>query len=259
MADTKFSALGAVVTPAGTDEFGVNQGAVSKKETLAQIKTFANTAPVFAAGSAAAASWPVLTAGTLLTTAEDGALEMDADCIYACTDAGNRGVVAVRHFIRSHATRTFGTGTAQQAIWNSPANGTLTLETGTYLFETLVQVTGTSATSGNFKFSLIGAGTATLANILYMINGMDAANDAITAHSGVSEIIATQTATNAVTAGAATVTTIMVRGSFELTVAGTIIPSLAQTTSTAAIVAVGSYFKCERIGATTMASVGQWT
>lgn len=40
MADSKTSALTAVVTPAGTDEFPVNQGGTSKKETLAQVKTF---------------------------------------------------------------------------------------------------------------------------------------------------------------------------------------------------------------------------
>lgn len=36
-ADSKISALTAVVTPASTDEFVVNQGGVSKKETRAQI------------------------------------------------------------------------------------------------------------------------------------------------------------------------------------------------------------------------------
>ena len=39
MADTKISALAAVTTPADTDEFAVNQGAASKKETRAQILT----------------------------------------------------------------------------------------------------------------------------------------------------------------------------------------------------------------------------
>lgn len=39
MADTKISALTAVSTPAGTDEFAVNQGGVSKKMTLAQLLT----------------------------------------------------------------------------------------------------------------------------------------------------------------------------------------------------------------------------
>jgi hypothetical protein len=37
MADTKISGLTAVTTPAQTDEFAVNQGGTSKKETLDQI------------------------------------------------------------------------------------------------------------------------------------------------------------------------------------------------------------------------------
>lgn len=39
MPDSKISALTAVVTPADTDEFAVNQSGTSKKETLAQIRT----------------------------------------------------------------------------------------------------------------------------------------------------------------------------------------------------------------------------
>ena len=41
MADTKFSALTAVTTPATTDEFAVNQGGTSKKITAEQIRLFA--------------------------------------------------------------------------------------------------------------------------------------------------------------------------------------------------------------------------
>ncbi|HET9667356.1 MAG TPA: hypothetical protein VFP09_11385 [Desertimonas sp.] len=40
MADTKISALTAVTTPAGTDEFAVNQGGSSKRLTLAQVATY---------------------------------------------------------------------------------------------------------------------------------------------------------------------------------------------------------------------------
>lgn len=43
MADTKISALTAVTTPADTDEFAVNQGGTSKKETRLQIMTGVNT------------------------------------------------------------------------------------------------------------------------------------------------------------------------------------------------------------------------
>lgn len=47
MADTKLSALPAIVAVSGTDEFYVNQDGVSKKETLSQMATFLNTSPQF--------------------------------------------------------------------------------------------------------------------------------------------------------------------------------------------------------------------
>ena len=199
--------------------------------------------------------------GTLKTTPADGDIEMDANCFYFTHDAGNRGVVVNSQLIRQNADRAaFTNNTTQQKIFDSVANGTITLETGTYLFEGMIQVKATSATSGNIKFSLGGAGTATLAGILYQIYGMDAANDTITAISGVTEIISTQTATNAVTAGTATVTTFFVKGTFQITVAGTIIPSVAQTTGAATMVTTaGSYFMLNRIGSTTVTNVGQWT
>lgn len=56
MADTKISALTAVGTPAGTDEFAVNQGAVSKKMTLAQIKAFEPASTLISGNSGALAS-----------------------------------------------------------------------------------------------------------------------------------------------------------------------------------------------------------
>lgn len=45
MADTKISALPAVTTPAGTDELPVNQGGVSKKVTLSNVRKSAGTLP----------------------------------------------------------------------------------------------------------------------------------------------------------------------------------------------------------------------
>ena len=199
--------------------------------------------------------------GTNMTTPSDGSFEMDADVLYFTHDVGNRGVVVNTQIIRQHADRAvFATGTAQQAIFNSVTNGTLTLETGTYYFETLFQIKATSASSGNLKFSLAGAGGATLANILYVTQAIDAAVDTLTAPSMLVEIVSTQVVTNIATATTATVTTVLVKGSFEVTVAGTIIPSVAQTTSVGtAVTTAGSYFNCNRVGAATMVSVGQWT
>lgn len=200
-----------------------------------------------------------LQAGTNLTTAEDGAIEMDGDCFYGTVDAGNRGVIPVEHFIRADATRTFTSNTLQQAIFNSPAAGTLTLETGTYLFECLLTMDTMSATSGNGKFSLNSGGSATVGSILYMILSFDALNNTLATISGNSQITATQTITNHATAGTAAGATLLVKGTFEVTGAGSIIPSYAQTTGAAAVVKIGSYFRCHRIGSTTVASVGQWT
>jgi hypothetical protein len=184
---------------------------------------------------------------------------MDADCFYGCTDAGNRGIIPVEHFIRADATRTFTSNTAQQAIFTTPAAGALTLETGTYLFEGLIAMTSMSATSGNGKFSLIGAGTATLGSILWQAYGNDVAAEAAAAATGGGwHVIATQTAVNIVTAATGVATCFLVKGTFEVTAGGTIIPSFAQTTAAAAVVSIGSYFKCNRVGSTSVTSVGQW-
>jgi hypothetical protein len=48
-----------------------------------------------------------------------------------------------------------------QAIFTSPTNGRLTLETGTYIVEGVLILTAMSATSGNALVNLLGAGTAT--------------------------------------------------------------------------------------------------
>lgn len=163
------------------------------------------------------------------------------------------------YLIRAAATRTFTSNTSQQAIFASPNNGALTLPVGVYEFSAVVSMDTMDATSGNGKFSLIGAGTATLSNILWVGWGLDSAVDTAGTISGVAEVVATQTATNLVTASTATVLTFMARGTFEVTAAGTVIPSFAQTTAAAAVVKVGSYFRCTLIGDTGAVSYGPWS
>lgn len=254
MADTKISGLPAAGSATATMELPVNNSGTSNKITVGQVKT----AP-FPAGSSSAGSWPKLTSGTVLSTPEAGALEYDGNVFYATTEASNRGLWPAVQIIRANTTRTFTSNTSQQPIFNSPANGALTLGTGTYLFEGLISMNTMSATSGNGKFSLNSGGTATLGSILYQTYGMDAALDTLTAVSGVSETTATQTATNIATAATATVLTFFVKGTFQVTASGTIIPSFAQTTAAAAVVKVGSYFMVQRIGSTSLVSVGNWS
>ena len=255
---TKVSALTAVGTPASTDEFPVNQGGTSKKMTLAQIDTYVTTSPVFAAGSASANTWPKLTAGTVLTTPEVGAVELDANCFYMTTDAGNRGVVAVRHFIRADATRTFTSNTSSQAIFTSPTNGRLTLETGLYQVNGVLAFLTMSATSGNLLFNLLGAGGATLAAQLYTVTGADVAAGTASA-AGTSWVVGgNSTPASAVTAAVNTGLSLVVQGTFEVSVAGTIVPSITMVTASASVLQIGSYLTFERMGSTSVVSVGQW-
>jgi hypothetical protein len=262
MADTKISALtslsGAVAAtdllpiiddPAGTP--------LSCKVTADVLKDFFENAPVFAAGSASASSWPKFTSGTVLTTAEAGAVELDADCFYGCTDAGNRGVIPVVHIIRADSTRTFTSNTSSQAIFTSPANGRITLETGTYLVNGLLHFTGMSATSGNLQVNLLGAGTATVAAWLWHATGADAVAGAAGNQGG--SLMTTSTSPASI-ATAATNSTLYVnvKGSFEVTGAGTMIPSITMVTASASVLSIGSYLTMQRIGSTSVVSVGQW-
>lgn len=264
MADTKISALTGIAggALAAGDEFPVADASdltVSYSCTAANIKTFVNNAPVFAAGSASATTWPLFTSGTLLTTAEDGAIELDGECFYGCTDAGNRGVVVIEHFTRLAAAYTLISQTAEQAIFAAAAQDTLTLELGTYFFEMLVVITSMSATSGNLTLDILGAGTAVMADVLYTTNAVDQTTLSTAQTDQTSFQTAAQAANVIATAGTGTSCGWLAIGAFEVTTAGTVIPSIALVTATGASVAAGSFFRCHRIGATGVTAVGQWT
>lgn len=257
MADTKISAATNNATVEATDEFATNKQGASRRTAASALKTFCTTDPDFAAGSASAGTWPNLASGTLLTTAEKGAIEHDTNCLYFTTDAGNRGYVPVRHFIRCNATRTLPNDTNENAIFNSPTNGRITLETGTYLFEVMCGITSMSATSGNAMLDIRGAGTATINDWLYSCIGKDGTLVSVNAVLGVMPVIES-TPASMFTAGTGAEMWFHARGTFTVTVAGTLIPSIDQVTAAAAVVAIGSFFTCERIGSDSVVSVGQW-
>lgn len=174
-------------------------------------------------------------------------------------DGTDRLFTPPEYLIVAAATRTFTSNTSQQAIFGAPANGALTLTPGVYEFDGMVSIDTMSATAGNGKFSLLGAGTATIDRILWLGDGIDAALDTPTAFAGVVEAVATQVATDMGTAGTATVFAFRVRGTFRVTSPGTLIPSFAQTTAAAAVLKVGSFFRCRYLGDVNVVSVGPWS
>lgn len=258
MADSKISALTAASVAALINEIAINEAGTSKKLTLAQVKELVNTAAVFAAGTASANTHPKFTAGTLLTTPEDGALEFDGTCLYGTADDGNRGVIPLVHFIRADATRTLPNDTAENAIFNSPTNGRITLETGVYFFDALLQVTSMSATSGNALIDWLGAGTAACGAWMWQYLALDNSNPSNPATNQGAVRVTQDSAASIATAGTGTGLNVWAQGSFEVTTGGTMIPSIDLVTAAAAIVGIGSYFKCFRAGGTTATHVGQW-
>jgi hypothetical protein len=261
MADTKISAL---PTNVGTlddgDKFAVADASDLSADafcTAAQIKTYVNTAPVWAAGSATAGSWPKQTSGTLLTTPEAGAREFNGS-FYATPNASNRGVERVEHYVRLTADYTLTSQTAAQKLFNATTNGALSLPTGLYFFDVLLSISGMSATSGNAQFQLVGGGNAVVDQVLYHAVGIDGATNTAATQTGSTSNASTSPA-SIVTAGTGTAMQVSIRGTFRVTTAGTIIPSIALVTAAAAVVATGSYFRCWRAGGTSDNVLGNWS
>lgn len=210
-----------------------------------------------AAGTATLAPL-VVASGTLKTTPAAGDIERDANCFYGTTDAGNRGYIPVRHVIRCNATRTLPNDANLNPIFNSPANGRLTLETGTYLFKGLIIITSMSGTSGNALFNILGAGTATIGAWLWYTAGLDNTTPATISADLAAYYTTNATAASVVTAATGTALRLNFEGTFEVTGAGTLIPSIDLVNAAAGVVSIGSYFMCERIGSDSLVSIGQW-
>jgi hypothetical protein len=261
MADTKISDLPTDVgTRADGDKFAVADASDLSADafcTASQIKSYVNTAPVWAAGSASANTWPKQTSGTLLATPEAGAREFNGS-FYATPNDSNRGVERVEHYVRLTSDYTLANQTAAQRLFNATTNGALSLPTGLYVFDMLLSISGMSSTSGNAQIQLVGAGTAVVDQPLWYSVGVDGNANATATQTG-STSTNSNSPTNIVTAGTGTAMQVSIRGTFRVTTAGTIIPSIALTTAAAATVAAGSYFRCWRAGGTSDNVLGNWS
>ena len=162
-------------------------------------------------------------------------------------------------WIQQAATYTLTSTTAAQKLFNASTNGALFLPVGTYRYETFFSVSSMSATSGNAAFGILGAGTATISSYLSQAVGTDAVSGGAGAAS--SSYWATATSNNPiVTAATSTSLAVSARGTFRVTAAGTIIPSISLAVAAAAIVQTDSYFNVSRVSTSATGSTyGQWS
>ena len=162
-------------------------------------------------------------------------------------------------WIQQNATYTLTSSTAAQKLFNASTNGTLALPIGTYRYEAIVYLTTMSATSGNGAFGILGAGTATISSALSQAVGIDVALGAGAA-AGTSYWTGVTSNAAIVTIATAGSLGVTIRGTFRVSVAGTIIPSFTLTTAAAAVVQTNSYFMCRRISTSdTATTYGPWS
>ena len=150
--------------------------------------------------------------------------------------------------------------TATQKIFNSTTNGALTLDPGVYTYKLHLYVDLMSSTSGNLGFNLKGAGTATLVNRPTMVIGKENPGAAgtmsgkvLTVPSGAAPLVTAATSSDF---GA------VLDGLFEVSAAGTIIPSINLQTSAGAQVLNSTFFTCTQIATLSMATAdyhGPWS
>lgn len=199
-----------------------------------------------------------LTAGTNLTTPVAGAIEYDGTSFYGDVAGATRGTIVAQQIVVVNTAYTLTSQTAAQKLFNNTTNGAVTLPVGTYFFECLFSLSNMSATSGSFGFAF--AGTAT-----YTQNWWAEAQKG-------TATLATATATQATfntaanttlaTASVNTVGFAFLKGTLNVTVAGTVIPQVSLGVANAAVVGVGSYFRIYAVSATnstTNSTVGNWS
>jgi hypothetical protein len=216
------------------------------------------------AGTATANTAPLkFNSGTNLTTPEAGVFEYDGKVFYATPVASNRSVTVVENFVARTGAKTMTSNTSLQAIFSGGTggltNGSLTVTASTsYFFEMSINVSTMSATSGNFGFSILGAGTATFTSAAWHAFGYDNTNQQTAGNAGTSWQSTAGATGNIITAATGTAASAIVKGIFRINGAGTIIPSIQLTTANAAVIGVNTWFKCYPVGTDTVVSVGNW-
>ena len=171
---------------------------------------------------------------------------------------GNATIIGI-NMCRLHAAYTLTSTTSVQQLFNSSTNGTITLPVGVYRFKALYSLSAMSTGSAdNSSFSLAGA--ATLANILMYTVGVDAVIETVgaTQNGGMVVTSAFPASQHSGTVSAAQQS--LIEGTFEVTVAGTVIPSIKLATAAPAVVAAGSFFEIWQAAPTAAtATIGAWT
>jgi hypothetical protein len=197
------------------------------------------------------------TSGTNRTTATAGEMEYDGTVHYSAHAASERGVMPSVQHITLTTARTFATGTALQAIFNAPTNGSVTLAgSTTYYFECSFRLTGMSATSGSYALGF--GGTASVTRIHWQAFANKGAATPVAALLTVSASVA---AVTVVVANTTTTGSCKYWGKVVIGTGGTFIPQMSFSINDAStpIASNDAFFRIWPAGSNTVQSVGNWS
>lgn len=203
----------------------------------------------------------VYTSGVNLTSATAGAVEYDGTVFYGTAQSGQRGVMPTEHFIVLTSDNVLSDVSTAQAVFNSPANGTVTLPASTsYFMEAVYYITRAAGTTSHTLSTLFALG-GTLTSIAYTA---DTTSTTGTAIGTVSRKYATAATATVVTAASTTATeniTVILKGVVRTNTIGTFTPQIQYSAAPggAPTILANSYLRLIPIGTNTVASVGNWS
>ena len=194
--------------------------------------------------------------GTLKTSVAAGDMEYDGKAHYLTHATSERGAVPSTQFITLTTAYTTSSGSISlQAMFNSPANGQVTVAANTtYFFECVFSLSSMSGSSGNFSFGIGGTASLTRVNWIGLATKAASTQSTPSLTRGTSGAAVILTTSNTNTTGQA-----FISGKIVVGTGGTIIPQFIINIAAAAVVGVDSYFKIWAAGADTVQSVGNWS
>lgn len=142
-------------------------------------------------------------------------------------------------FITLTSTYTLTSQTGAQKLFNTSANGRISLPIGLYFFDCFFDLSSMSASSGSFGWTL-AAGTATIAGIKWHSYANKAA---LATAASPQSTVNTAANTTIATATTNTVGWAKIAGKVRISAEGTVIPQVSLGVAAAAVVGVDSYFR----------------
>lgn len=240
---------------AGVTQFGSYTGSGSVVMNIAPF--LANV--LLSSGAAAAGNAPLkFTTGTKLTTPERGAMEYEGIVPFFTPFGTSRGVIPAEQLVILASPYTLSGTSALQKIFNVATNGAVTLEEGTYEFECCFALTSLSAGTGSISFAFGGG-----ASISYSFTAIASKQTTLTTPTVSLMTMVYGTSNNAITVSNGNATcTAFVKGVVRVVTGGTLIPQLAMSSPSNAIVRPDSFFRIYPVSSNNGSGtviVGNWS